>query len=60
MDDKKLYAAILGLTEPWGVEVVELKLSEGEVHVRVALPPKTLWVCPDCLEHAPIHDHQGR
>jgi len=60
MDDKMLYAAILGLTEPWGVELVELKLSEGEVHIRVALPPKTRWVCPDCLEQASIHDHQER
>ena len=60
MDDKALYAAILGLMQPWGVEKVELKLASGEVHVWVALPPKTLWVCPECLEHAPIHDHQER
>lgn len=60
MDDKALYAAILGLMQPWEVEKVELKLASGEVHVWVALPPKTLWVCPECLEHAPIHDHQER
>jgi transposase len=35
-------------------------LEEGEVHVWVALPPKQLWACPDCLEHAPIHDHRER
>ncbi len=60
MDDKSLYAAILGLTEPWGVEKVELRLGDGEVHVWVALPKDTLWVCPECLAAAPIHDHRDR
>jgi len=60
MDEKTLYAKLLGLTSPWGVEKVELRLEEGEVHVWVALPPKQLWVCPDCLEQAPIHDHRER
>lgn len=60
MDDKALYSQLLGLTAPWGVEKVELKLKEGEVHVTVALPPDQLWVCPECLERAPIHDHKDR
>jgi transposase len=60
MDDKSLYAAILGLKEPWGVDKVELRLNDGEVHVWVALPTDTLWVCPECLAAAPIHDHRER
>jgi len=60
MDDRSLYAAILGLTGPWGVEKVELQRGQGEVHVWVALPPRTFWVCPECLERAPIHDHHDR
>jgi len=60
MDEKTLYAKLLGLTSPWGVEKVELKLTEGEIHVWVGLPPKQHWVCPDCLERAPIHDHRKR
>ncbi len=60
MDDKTLYAQLLGLTPPWGVEGVELKLAEGAVHIRVALPPKERWVCPECLQRAPIHDHRER
>lgn len=60
MDDRTLYSKLLGLTSPWGVEKVELELDEGEVHVWVALPPKELWVCPDCLQRAPIHDHRER
>ena len=60
MDEKTLYAKLLGLTSPWGVEKVELKLTEGEIHVWVGLPPKQHWVCPDCLERAPIQDHRKR
>lgn len=60
MDDKSLYASILGLRDPWGVEKVELRLKDGEVHVWVALPKDTLWVCPDCQDRAPIHDHRER
>ncbi len=60
MDDKSLYAAILGVKEPWAVEKVELRLADGEVHVWVALPKNTPWVCPDCYAAAPIHDHRER
>ena len=60
MDDKSLYAAILGVKDPWGVKTVELRLADGEVHIWVALPTETLWVCPECLAAAPIHDHRER
>ncbi len=60
MDEKSLYAAVLGVTSPWGVEKVDLRLTEGEIHVWVALPAATRWVCPECLAEAPIHDHQER
>lgn len=59
-DSRTLYATLLGITEPWGVEVVEMKQEAGEVHVTVALPANTRWVCPECLAAAPIHDHQER
>ena len=55
-----LYAAVLGLKSPWGIERVETELAAGEVHVWVALPTNTLWVCPECSAAAPIHDHQDR
>lgn len=55
-----MYAAILGLTKPWEVKSVEVKLNPGEVHIQVGLPDKTIWVCPQCLREAPIHDHQER
>jgi transposase len=60
VDDKSLYAAILGVPQPWSVEQVELRLADGEVHIWVALPKDTLWVCPECHAAAPIHDHRER
>ena len=59
-DIDNLYAAVLGLKAPWHVERVETKLDAGEVHVTVALPTNTRWVCPVCSAAAPIHDHQHR
>lgn len=59
-DSRTLYATLLGVTEPWGVELVEMKRAAGEVHVTVALPKGERWVCPECEAAAPIHDHQER
>lgn len=59
-DPRFLYATILGLREPWRVEEVAMDAAAGAVHVRVALPGNTRWVCPDCHADAPIHDHQER
>jgi transposase len=59
-DIDNLYAAVLGLNAPWGIERVETQLDAGEVHVWVALPKKERWVCPECHAEAPIHDHQER
>jgi len=56
----QLYTAVLGLSGPWSVERVETDLGVGEVHVTVALPANTRWVCPECHAAAPIHDHQDR
>jgi transposase len=56
--DKDLYQRILGIEKPWEVVDVDLQLARGEVHVHVALPSKTRWVCPDCHERAPVHDHR--
>jgi hypothetical protein len=35
VNDKKLYEQILGITSPWHVEDVELKLGDGQVLIRV-------------------------
>ena len=60
IDSRTLYATLLGLKAPWEITDVEMKQPPGEVHIRVALPEATLWVCPQCGSAAPIHDHQER
>lgn len=60
IDSRTLYATLLGLKAPWAITDVELQQPPGEVHIRVALPAGTLWVCPECSSAAPIHDHQER
>ena len=60
---KAMYSAMLGLPKPWEIEKVEFQAESilvGEVHVWVGLPKGVRWVCPVCLQEAPIHDHQER
>ena len=49
MNDRKLYEQILGITAPWQVEQVELKLESGQVLIRVEGSSAVL-VCPECGE----------
>jgi transposase len=60
IDSRILYATLLGLKAPWEITDVEMKQPPGEVHIRVRLPEDALWVCPQCGEAAPIHDHRER
>ena len=60
MDDRALYATILGLDAPWEVERVELKATEQVVHVWVTAPDGTSFVCPECGTASPIYDHGER
>lgn len=60
MDDRSLYAAILGLDAPWEVGRVELRETEQVVHVWVAAREGTRFVCPECGAAGPIYDHGER
>jgi len=59
VQDRQLYEQILGITAPWHVERVELRLSEGEVHVYLGHEPGAHWRCPECNEECPLHDHDS-
>ena len=59
MNDRKLYEQILGITEPWHVEQVELKLEIGQVLIRVEGSP-AVEVCPECGERSPRYDTSER
>jgi transposase len=58
LQDRELYAQILGIHEPWRVVSVELKLEEGEVHVHLNHPPDKEWPCPECGKPCSVYDHQ--
>lgn len=57
MQDRQLYQQILGITAPWFVERVELRLEEDEVHVHLAHERQAVWSCPECGEACPLYDH---
>jgi transposase len=58
MQDRQLYAEILGIRAPWFVDRVELKLSDGEVHVHLEHHEVGQWPCPECGEACRQYDHQ--
>jgi transposase len=57
MNDRDLYAKLLGLEKPWRVANVELNLTDGEVHTYVE-HGKCDWVCPECERACSLYDHQ--
>jgi transposase len=59
MQDFQLYQQILGLTEPWRVDQVTLKVAAREVEVRVGYAD-TLWGCPECQQRMQVHDSEER
>src|SRR6266702_3313465 len=58
MQDHELYRRILGIEAPWQVERVELKLSQGEVHVYLAHQNQPEWACAECGALGRLYDHQ--
>lgn len=58
LQDRELYAQILGIREPWRVERVELKPTDGEVHIHLVHLPESEWPCPECGKPCSLYDHQ--
>lgn len=52
MRDRELYARLLGITAPWQVQDVELRLDDGEVLLRLT-PAGAVLRCPHCRAAAP-------
>jgi len=59
LQDRQLYAQILGISDPWFVDRVELKLEQGEVHIYLGHAEAALWKCPECGRECGLYDHQG-
>jgi transposase len=59
VQDHELYRQILGIETPWFVERVELKLTEGEVHVYLGHSDRKNWPCGECGVGCRLYDHQA-
>lgn len=57
MQDTELYGQLLGLTPPWKVTKVDLRLAEGSVDVFVDHARGTKFPCPTCGAMLPVADH---
>ncbi len=60
MQDRDLYARILGLVDPWEVRDVKLDVKCGEVRVAVAAKFGTAFTCPECGKACPGYDTRQR
>jgi transposase len=60
MDDRPLYATILGVALPWDVERVVLDDAAKAVHVWLEAGSRTTFACPECQTISPLHDHVER
>jgi transposase len=57
MDDKQLYTQLLGVTQPWRVDRVELSVENQEVLVYVECRSSSaVFACPECHRESPCHD----
>jgi len=57
MKDTQLYQQILGLSEPWFVERVELKMDQQRVDIFVEHRPDAVFHCPVCDQVCSLYDH---
>lgn len=58
MQDRQLYAQILGIELPWSVDHVELKLGTEAVHIYLKHTEGIQWNCPECGRECSLYDHQ--
>ncbi len=59
MRDTELYEQLLGLTAPWRVARVDLKVVDQRVDVYAEHTTKKPWRCPECGKPCGLHDHEA-
>ena len=57
MKDTQLYQQILGLTDPWFVKNVELKMDDQRVDIFVEHQADATFRCPVCDKACAVYDH---
>lgn len=60
MNDKQLYAQILGICTPWIVDSVLLSLERNSVTVALSFDSDHTFECPECGQGCPRHDKKLR
>ena len=60
MQDRDLYAKLLGLEPPWEVVDVDISMEDHSVQVFVALRAGAPTPCPECRKRCPRHDTRTR
>lgn len=60
MQDRDLYARILGLADPWQVTDVKLDMKGNEVRVTVGAKLGASFACPECGKTCPGYDARQR
>lgn len=60
MNDKQLYAQILGITPPWTVDTVALSMEANTITIAVSFDPLHSFACPECGKACPRHDKKRR
>jgi transposase len=53
---QKHYALLLGVSSPWKVKTVDLKLAEKKVEIQLDWEWGSAAVCPECGRECSIHD----
>lgn len=59
MQDRELYAYLLGIKAPWGVSRIKLDIQAKRVNVWVEHEEGIRWPCPECQRVLTIYDHAG-
>lgn len=57
MSDTEHFSRLLGLSEPWFVERVDLLLHQGRIDLWVSHRSDARLECPECGSHSPTYDH---
>ncbi len=59
MGFEEFYVKLLGIVEPWFVSEIKVcdEKDEEEIEIHVSHRDGAKWLCPECGEAAPLHDH---
>jgi len=59
MESKELYRHLLGINEPWTVELVDLDMTQGRVDVYVGHAKGVRFACPKCGQEHAVYGHSA-